>query len=175
MLLEEELALVARAKVGEQAALGALWDAITPKLYGYLVNTLRDPHLAEDVLQETWLKAIGALGKFRPQGVRFSAWLFAIARNECRQQWRRSGRSVSLEDEGEIPDGAVEAHSLSDQIFLEQVLKKLTESEREILQLRYLGDLTFQEIAQVLAISLISARVRVHRALRKANSFLENN
>ncbi len=66
--------------------ISALWDDVTPKLYGYLVNVLHDRNLAEDILQTTWLKAIQALPSFKDRtGASFSSWLFAIARNECKQ------------------------------------------------------------------------------------------
>lgn len=173
MLLEEELVLVTRAKAGDQAALGTLWDALTPKLYGYLVNTLRDARLAEDVAQDTWLKAIGALDKFQPRGVRFSAWLFAIARNECKQHWRKGGRETPIDVEAhDIPSGVDFTTDVGDKFELEKVFKNLNEAEREILRLRYIGELSFKEIAGVLAISPLAARLRVHRTLTKTRTLL---
>lgn len=175
MLLEEELALVARAKAGEQAALGTLWDALTPKLYGYLVNTLRDARLAEDLAQDTWLKAIGSLDKFQPRGVRFSAWLFAIARNECKQYWRKGGREMPIDAEAqEIPSPVDFTAGVGDKFEIEKVFKHLTETEQEILRLRYIGELSFKEIAGVLAISPLAARLRVHRTLTKTRALLPN-
>ena len=74
-----------------------LWDTTTPRLYGYLVNVLHDKSLAEDILQTTWLKAIQALPSFKDRsGASFSSWLFAIARNECKQHWRKRGREISF-------------------------------------------------------------------------------
>lgn len=175
MLLEEELALVVRAKGGDRDAVGSLWDAITPKLYGYLVNHLRDQHLAEDILQDTWIKAIGNIAKFQPQGVRFSAWLFAIARNECRQHWRKKKPEVPLEETEDVPDVSVSPETIGDIVFLQQVIQRLNEDEQEILRLRYIADLNFKEIARVLSISVILARVRVHRALGKARAMVNNH
>lgn len=173
MLLDEELTLVTRAKAGERAALGALWDAITPKLYGYLVNTLRDACLAEDVTQDTWLKAIGSLDKFQLRGVRFSAWLFAIARNECKQHWRKGGREVSIETEThDIPDQTDVTGELSDKLMVEKMMINLSETEQEILRLRYIADLSFNEIASVLSISPLAARLRVHRTVVKTRAIL---
>lgn len=77
-----------------------LWDTITPKLYGYLIHILHDRNLAEDILQTTWLKALEALPSFKNHpGASFSSWLFAVARNECKQHWRKSGREVSFDPE----------------------------------------------------------------------------
>ena len=81
----------------DKNSLFALWSEITPKLYGYLVNVLRDKNLAEDILQTAWLKAIDNLSRFRGKESEFSSWLFAIARNECKQHWRKSGREVPFD------------------------------------------------------------------------------
>ena len=176
MNTNEELALAARAQAGERDALGALWDEITPKLYGYLVNSLREPNLAEDILQETWLKAILALPKFRSRGVKFSAWLFAIARNECRQHWRRSSREIVEEIKEENHPAALDfpETNLVNRIFVEDLLKTLPEEDREILCLRYTAGLSFKEIAGVLEITEITARVRAHRAVARARKILKD-
>src|SRR3989344_2326545 len=92
----DERLLVVKAQGGDREAIGQLWDLLTPKLYGYLLNTLRHRPLAEDILQSTWLKAIEALPKFQQKHIRVGSWLFAIARNECRQHWRKSNREVGL-------------------------------------------------------------------------------
>lgn len=173
MTLEQELTLVACAQKGDRAALGSLWDAINPKLHGYLVNTLRDPHLAEDLLQDTWLKAIGSIANFKPQGVRFSAWLFAIAKNECRQHWRKQKFEQPLTDEhaDTMADNSA-SETMSQKLYLDSVLKQMSPDEQELLRLRYLAGFSFKEIAKILNISTIAARVRIHRALGRVRENL---
>lgn len=170
MTIKEELVLVSCAKTGDKNAVSVLWDVINPKLYGYLVNTLKDRTLADDILQETWLKAITALSKFEPRGIKFSAWLFAIARNECCQYWRRNNHETILpEDESEkTPDNLIIKENLTNKILLDEVLEKIPKQDQEILRLRYLAEFSFKEIAQILSIPPITARVRVYRALSKA-------
>src|SRR3982750_4026963 len=92
----EEQALVRQAQAGDREALGKLWDEITPKLFGYLVNTLKDYMAAEDVLQSTWLSAIKAIPNYQFRGIGIEAWVFAIARNECRQYWRKAKHEVEF-------------------------------------------------------------------------------
>ncbi len=172
MEIREELLLVRRAQMGEREALGLLWDEITPKLYGYLVNQVRQKDLAEDICQETWLKATQALGSFKDRGVRFSAWVFAIARNECRQQWRKGNREVALDTALDDIDLHNQQSPSNDNVMIDMALAKLSEEEKEIVRLRYIADLSFREIAGVLGISMIAARVRVHRALAHARVIL---
>lgn len=174
MSIEEELTLAVRAQNGDRAALGSLWDVITPKLYGYLINTLRDRTLAEDMLQNTWLKAVGAIAKFEPRGVRFSAWLFAIAKNECRQHWRRQKfeQPITEEHEDTIRD---DSHTeMFEKLYLDSILNQLSEDERELLRLRYISGFSFKEISKILNISSIAARVRVHRAIGSVRAGLNN-
>ena len=68
MVANNEQILVQRAQQGDRDAVGELWKMHTPKLFGYLINTLKDKTVAEDVLQNTWLKAIEALPRFQEQG-----------------------------------------------------------------------------------------------------------
>ncbi|HRY36841.1 MAG TPA: RNA polymerase sigma factor [Candidatus Magasanikbacteria bacterium] len=175
MTIQEELSLVENAKAGSKNAVSLLWDDITPKLYGYLMNTLHDKTLADDILQETWLKAISSLNKFQPKGVKFSSWLFAIARNECRQYWRKNGKTVILEEDNSMektPDTFIVKENLNDKILVDEILKKLPEIDQEILRLHYISEFSFKEIAQILNISPLNARLRSFRALSKARAIL---
>jgi RNA polymerase sigma-70 factor (ECF subfamily) len=154
-----------------QDRISELWDSITPKLYGYLINTLKDKALADDILQSAWLKAIEALPQFNARGAGFSAWIFAIARNEMKMHWRKSGREVQY-DEGlhDLPDHA--SSETEDKVLVDQILATLSEDERELIHLRYIGGLSLGEIAKILKINPIAARVRMHRALANARTKL---
>ncbi|MBI2676743.1 MAG: RNA polymerase sigma factor [Candidatus Yanofskybacteria bacterium] len=162
----EEKMLVKRARSGDRQALSLLWDALTPKLFGYLVNTTKNKPLAEDLLQTTWLKAIDNLSKFKQQDAGFSAWLFAIARNEYRQHWRKRKNEVSFEpaehDQPDSSQGSPEA-----KIFVEQALAYLSDDDRELIRLRYIVDLPIKDIALILKLNFVTVRVRIHRALAK--------
>jgi len=172
MTTNEELSLVKRVKNGDKDSLSKLWDEINPKLYGYLVNVLKDREKADDILQSTWLKAIENINKFKDRGVRFSAWLFAIAKNECKQFWRQNNRvSVGLGGV-ELGESIKMTTGLENNVLIDGILEKLSPDEREILRLRFIGQLNFKEIAKVLEISIISARVRLHRALKKAQKLV---
>lgn len=171
MNLQTQQELVKKTQAGDREALGELWDELTPKLFGYLVNTVRDKILAEDLLQATWLKALNNLPKFQHRGVAISAWLFAIARNECRQHWRKTKHETGLEiTENDVIDD--NRSSSDNKILIDQLLNLLSEDDREILRLRYIADLPLNEIAKVLNINFITARVRVHRAIAKARALI---
>jgi RNA polymerase sigma-70 factor (ECF subfamily) len=151
-----------------------LWDELTPKLFGYLVNTLHDKSLAEDILQTSWLKAIEALPSFKQQGPffsnSFSSWIFAIARNECKQHWRKSGREIPLDEK--IHDVAEVSSGIENKILVDEILNQLPNDDQELIRLRYIADLSTREIAKVLNINPVVARVRLHRAIVLARKCL---
>ncbi len=147
-----------------------LWDEITPKLYGYLINTLKDKSLADDILQNTWTKAIEALPEFENRGYGFKAWLFSIARNEMRMHWRKDGREVAYDEN--LHDVYENDKGGEDKIFIEQTIKKLSAGDQELIHLRYIADLSFLEIAKLLNINPVTARVKINRALGRAREIL---
>lgn len=172
MTLEQEQSLLIQAQAGNQEALGQLWDELSPKLFGYLVNMLRDVPLAEDVFQSAWLRVVEGLPRFESRGVRVSAWIFAIARNECRQVWRKTNR-VAAQEEGEPMSD--ERQSLHTKLFIEKILEELSPDDQELLRLRYIADLTINDIARVLKINLIAVRVRMSRAVSRARIIATKN
>jgi RNA polymerase sigma-70 factor (ECF subfamily) len=164
----DEKLLVKQAQSGDREALGKLWDLITPKLFGYLINTLRDKQLAEDILQTTWLKAIKALHTFQSRGAGISPWLFAIAKNECKQHWRKEVKNLELDDATTNLASANYQTNNNHLLLVEQVLNKLSEEDKELLRLRYIADLPPNDIAKILNINFVALRVRLHRAIKRA-------
>lgn len=165
----EELELVKKAKGGDREALSELWDAITPKLFGYLVNVTQNKTLAEDLLQSTWLKAVQALPNYQLRGIGISSWLFAIARNECRLHWRKSNEEVGFDPaEHDVADRKTD--DVQNQLLIDQLINSLSPDDRELLRLRYIAGLDFKDIAKVLNINAIAARVRMHRAIARAKA-----
>ena len=169
----EEERLTAEAKAGDRQALGLLWDEITPKLFGYLINCLYDKQVAEDALQSTWLKAIKALPNFQMRGISISAWLFAIARNELRLHFRNKTTEV-LDDSLQNASTKISNHD-DKKILVDQILNLLPQQDQELLRLRYIAGLATKDIAKVLNINFVAVRVRLHRAVNKARAAINNN
>jgi RNA polymerase sigma-70 factor (ECF subfamily) len=169
---KEEKSLVDQARRGSREALGKLYDSITPRLFGYLVHVVSDKTVAEDIFQNTWQKAIEAFPKYQiRRNIRLSAWIFAIARNECRKQWSSSEPVVDFDPKKH--DGPGSDHDpVRERILVEQTLAQLPEPDREIIRLRYISELSLNEIAAVLNINPVAARVRTYRALKRARAIL---
>ncbi len=166
MNIEEEKKLVNLAKGGDKQAVSLLWDEFTPVLYGYLLNTLKNKQVAEDVLQSAWLKALQGLPKYRFMGYSVKSWLFTIVRNELSEYFRKNPGMVDLE---EIPQTSLleEKSQIDIEIGVEKVLKDLSPEDRELIRLRFIADLSVIQIAKVLNISSVLVRVRLHRIIKR--------
>jgi RNA polymerase sigma-70 factor, ECF subfamily len=161
----------------------ALLAPYAPRIYGLLVRLVGRPDVAEDLTQETLLRAYRSLDTYRPQG-KFQAWIFRIAVNLARDWIRRRPRdsAVSLDD-GPEPVGSTAAISsemppdaamtLSDRAKrVETALARLPQADREVLLMRYYGDLPFKDIARATGEPLGTVLARAHRALTKLGDLI---
>ncbi len=145
-----------------------LYDAISPHLYGFLVGLTGRRDLAEDLLQQTFLRALQRLSARRPGDVR--AWLFTIARNLVIDA-ARAGKCLTVAqmpddpDPGPTPPQRAEGEELSEQVRRE--LARLPENQREVILLRYYAQMSFKQIAELLGCPLNTALTRAHYGLRK--------
>jgi RNA polymerase sigma-70 factor (ECF subfamily) len=165
-----------RAQKGDAKAYGRLVEMHQDRIYGLVQRMVRDPALAEELTQDTFLKAYRSLTEFRGDS-RFTTWLYRIAVNLCHDQRgsrgaRDRGRETSLESPAlehldpatreARPDEAAEVRELA--AVFEAGVDALDGTYREAFLLRHQQGLTYGEIAEVLGISEGNAKVRVHRA-----------
>ncbi len=170
-------ALAEEAKQGSERAFRELVERFERPVYALLVRMVRRPELAEDLAQETFLKAWKALGRFDVKR-KFSSWIFKIAHNTALDALRRCGlESVSLDapyaagdDPPDLPaDLAAENPLLrtlareSGQV-LERALARLRPAYREILLLRFARECSYDEIAEVLGVPLGTVKIHIFRA-----------
>ena len=166
---DEECA--ARAQRGDVAAFSALVARYQDRIFRFLVRLTRSQDDAMELTQETFLSAYQALARWRPDA-RFTTWLFRIARNQAFDWLRRrklvefvaleDGQDLGIEDPAPTPDAALETV----QRFhgLERALARLPTEHREILLLREIEEMSYEDIAEVLDISLGTVKSRIARA-----------
>jgi RNA polymerase sigma-70 factor (ECF subfamily) len=162
-------AAMERYAAGDEAAFALVYDAIAPRLYGYLVRQTREPARAEDLLQQTMLHIHRARDRFIP-GAEVTPWAFAIARRLLVDSVRR-GRREQLADEAD-PDAGASPDPGADQVaqarelaaHIQRVLAQLPPSQRAAFELIKNEGLSVAEAAQVLGTTVAAVKLRAHRA-----------
>jgi RNA polymerase sigma-70 factor (ECF subfamily) len=184
-LWAEDRALAAALRAGEEAAYEALILRFEQPVYGMVSRLLENPADAPDVVQEVFLKVFRNIASFRGDSA-LKTWIYRIAVNEARnqQRWfgRHRGKEVGLEpaspdDHGYgdwLPDPAPgpyeEALDHEVRTLVEEALKRMSVTYRTALVLREVEELSYEEIAEVLEVSLGTVKSRILRgreALRK--------
>lgn len=168
------------ARNGDQAAFEQLVIKYQKRVYALTVRMCPTPELAEEAAQETFLSAWQGLPFFRGDSA-FSTWLYRLASNACVDLLRKEGRhqGPSLDDEAvsaEVPDtrptpeAAAEQKELRAQI--EAGLRTLSPEHREVLILREIQQLSYDEIADALSLDLGTVKSRISRGRRQLRNFL---
>jgi RNA polymerase sigma-70 factor (ECF subfamily) len=173
-LLAEEQQLIAAAQRGDRPAFARLVEHYWDRLYRWLYHLTHDRHLAEDLAQETFLKAFAGVRTFQP-GTNFSAWLFRIGHNNFANQYRAAARRREpLPDDLATaqPGPLEEAMSAETLQGLARAVGRLPADFRSALLLRVEEGLSFREIAEVLNLTEETARWRVFKARQKLLSAL---
>lgn len=178
--------LLDAARKGDPSAVGALFRAMNPALAAYVGR--RAPHVADDLVADTWMAAAEGLASLPDEVDAFEAWLFTVARHKIAQHHRHRGEQldlVSLELGGEmdrssvalsggssrssivpdVADAVVEALSTDEALC--RLVRKLPSDQAEVLVLRVIAGLSSDQVAQVMGRSVGWVRVMQHRALRR--------
>jgi RNA polymerase sigma-70 factor (ECF subfamily) len=168
-LLAEERQLALDAQKGDRAAFASLAGTYYDRLYRWLYHLARDRHTAEDLTQETLLKAFAGLAQFQA-GTNFRAWLFRIAYNSFANH-QRSGarlRDVLPENLADDESGPAElAEQREAQALLAEAVERLPPDFRAAFLLRVQEGLSFRQIAGILTLTEETARWRVFKARQK--------
>jgi RNA polymerase sigma-70 factor (ECF subfamily) len=164
--------LVRRVLAGRVEDFAALVERYQRLLYGFVERELGDAHEADEVVQETFLRAYQHLGHFRFQAS-FKTWLFEIALNECRNRRRRT-RPEAIEEisEAALACSGMEPTEARLRAELERAVARLPPRQRRVVRLRTFADLPFREIARLEGISVNAAKVNYHRAVRRLKEWL---
>jgi RNA polymerase sigma-70 factor (ECF subfamily) len=170
MSASERDTLAARLARGDEIAFAELYDACADRLHHYLVVRVGCRETAADVLQSAFLRAVKSRRRFR--GVANPvAYMYQIARNEAVRASRK--RSVSLVSDEEVFEVATD--SLAEQEDAEvaaAALGRLDADDREIVELKIYGGLTFREIADVTGRPQATAATKYRRALESLRGWL---
>lgn len=157
-----------------------LYDEYYPKLYAYVLMRVRRREVAEDIVQHSFLKALDNLASFKPRrGATFGSWLFQIAKNELIDRSRHDQKLTFCETEvldANAANISTLERLLANELETEQkdrwqkvlcAIDRLNDDERELITLKYLADLPYQEIAKTMNKKPNTLAVMLKRALEK--------
>ena len=176
-LTTDSEALVARAQAGCRESFGLLVERHQKGLYNFLLQRVRSPEEAEDLTQESFVRAWRRLATYRDQW-RFSTWLYAVARSAAadRARERRELTQSEHADPSFDPDPAAELSAREERQNLWGLARAvLSDDQRSALWLFYGEDRPAAEIGRVLGKSAIAVRVMLFRARGILAQHLERN
>lgn len=185
MTREQENAIIERVLGGDINAFESLVAEYEKNVYNLALKMTQNESDAADMAQEAFIKAYNSLASFRGDS-KFSVWLYRIVSNVCldflRKQKRRPTVSLSVEDDdGEETQLDIADESLSPQQLLERKMTResvrrglaaLPEDYRQILLLREIQGLSYEEIGQALSLEAGTVKSRIFRARKKLCAFL---
>jgi RNA polymerase sigma-70 factor (ECF subfamily) len=170
-----EQTMVLRCQAGDDSAFEDLVTALHSRLSYYVENLGGSPHDVDDVLQEVWLDAYRKLPHLRsPRS--FRAWLYRIARDKVFARFRRKKPCMEPYRDQEIPDRATEEPDFSpqDAARIHACFDKISPEHREVLVLRFLEQMTYDEIAAAVGCRIGTVRSRIFYAKRALRRKMED-
>ena len=158
--------------------LRVLYDLHASEIFRFCHRLVGDRGLAEEAMQETFLRAWRAQDRFDPATGSLRTWMYAVARNVCIDALRARGRRFGLEGstaghDGQPGDDDLGFESMLSSWMLEEALRRIPANQRDALVLTYMRDRPYAEIADVLGIPEATLRTRVFYGLKSLRKVLE--
>lgn len=138
-----------------------LYDRHFNRVWAFVVRRASSRAEAEDVTSDVFRKALEHLPRYEWRGTPFVAWLFRIASNALATRWQKTGR-----ESGDPPPDEAQAYpDVEQQVMLFQLVERLPEMQRQVIELRFVEQRSVQEVAEVLGKSEGAIKQLQHRAL----------
>ena len=136
------------AAQADPARFGELYDRYADRVYAFVSRRTRDRAAAEDITSDVFHHALAHLGRFEWRGVPFVAWLFRIASNAIADRWRQEARDAH-DPPADVPDTR-ELEDLERRVILFQLVDRLPDVQRKVIQMRFVEEKSIREIAAAL-------------------------
>lgn len=176
------LALIEKTALEDRAAFAALYELSAGKLYSVILRILHEPSLAEEVMQEVYIKIWEKAALYNPEAGRVISWMTAIARNQAIDVLRRREsqlRRASLSDEVinvqmQMIEGLTNRTDVSLQITLTQCLNEIDVERRQMVLLAYYNGWSREELAERYKLPTGTVKSWLRRSLQALRDCLES-
>lgn len=160
----------------QNSGLRHLMSAYQERLYWVIKRIVESHEDTDDVLQNTFIKAFRNISRFESRSSLFT-WLYRIATNEALTHKKASQRKATktLPDTGMILAGGIESPADSEEQMLEKLdaaLKSLPERQRQVFEMRYYDELSYEDMGQILGLSEGALKASYHHAAKKVEQYL---
>lgn len=165
--------LLANTAAGDRQAFSALYDRLSPRVYGLVLHVLRNQPDAEDVLQETFFQVWSNAGRYDPEKCPPEGWVLMIAR--CRALDRLRRRRASLAAPDDLPDASAPdspLERLEDAAAVTAALARLPGEQREAIRLAFYEGFTHDQISRRLGLPLGTVKTRIRLGIIRLRDHL---
>jgi RNA polymerase sigma-70 factor (ECF subfamily) len=169
--------IIAHCLQGNRDGFALLVDRYKDMACNVAYRLVGDRDAAGDMAQESFIAAYSSLADFR-QGAKFSSWLYRIVLNKCKDHLRARRETVGVDELREVlpcrqqtPEQALSSRQTSDAV--QRALNALPLDYREVVVLKHIEELEYQEIADILGISVNALKVRAHRGREMLKQLLQ--
>ncbi|MBF8457942.1 sigma-70 family RNA polymerase sigma factor [Kaistella sp. G5-32] len=176
---ETEIIELMSSEKTREKGVRSMMDAYQSRLYWHIRRLIVDHDLAQDVLQDTFIKAYQNFHQFK-QDSQLYTWLYRIATNEALQQLNKM-KKMQKSDEGSeyhlqnLVAENVTADADEIQILLQKAIQSLPEKQKLVFTLRYYEDLPYEEISKIVDMSVGTLKTNYHYAKQKVEEYIKLN
>ena len=163
----------------QEKGLRALMDAYQSRLYWHIRRLIVDHDLAQDVLQDTFIKAYQNFHQFK-QDSQLYTWLYRIATNEALQQINKAKRMQKTDEDPDYylmnlvaDNNTTEGDEI--QLLLQKAIQTLPEKQKLVFNMRYYDDLPYEEISKIVDMSVGTLKTNYHYAKQKIEDYIKEN
>ena len=176
---ESEIIELMSSEKTREKGVRQMMDAYQSRLYWHIRRIVVDHDLAQDTLQDTFIKAYQNFHQFK-QDSHLYTWLYRIATNESLKQLKKSKRMQKSDEETEhhlqnlVADN-VSAEAEEIQVLLQKAIQSLPEKQKLVFTMRYYDDLPYEEISKILDMSVGTLKTNYHYAKQKVEVYIKAN
>ncbi len=165
--------LILRCQTGDPGALARLIRQYEKPLRYFINRLIGDSQIGEDLFQETWLSVLKRISTLK-KAESFPAWLYHIARNKVYHHLRKKRLLTQFHESLPVPEDVAEpTFTGSDAAAIHTGLNRLEPQHKEVLMLRFLEQMSYQDMAEVIGCNIGTVRSRLHYAKQALKQLLE--